>query len=112
MEPIWICGKLEDTLQQAITQHVQSHEELVVVLDPPRAGAHPNVVKILRAIPQIKHIIYVSCMPELAFQNWIDLARPTSKRFFGTPFKCETMVPVDLFPMTEHYELVLSFRRP
>ena len=109
--PIWICGKLEDTLQKAIQDHVKMGEELVVILDPPRAGAHPNVIKTLRSIPQVKHLIYVSCMPDLAFQNWIDLSRPSSNRFFGVPFQCDTMIPVDLFPMTEHYELILSFRR-
>ena len=35
--------------------------EYVAVVDPPRSGLHPDVVKALRACNGIKYLIYVSC---------------------------------------------------
>lgn len=108
---VWISGKLEDVLAEAIKKHVLPDDELIVVLDPPRAGAHPQVIKTIRALSAIKRLVYVACMPESAFNNWIDLSRPSSKRFNGQPFSCISMTPVDMFPFTEHYELCLLFQR-
>lgn len=56
-------------------------------------------------------LVYISCDPRKAYKNWVDLGRPSSKTLDGQPFVLEKAVPVDMFPHTEHCELVLLFKR-
>lgn len=65
----------------------------------------------LRKITKVKKLIYVSCNPNAAFKNFIDFGRPTSKTMQGEPFLPVKAVAVDMFPYTEHCELVLYFER-
>ena len=44
-------------------------------------------------------------------KNFVSLCRPTSNAFPGDPFLPRAVVPVDLFPHTNHFELVLLFER-
>ena len=39
------------------------------------------------------------------------LCRPTSNRFKGAPFRPSRAVSIDLFPHTEHCELLIEFVR-
>ncbi len=70
----------------------------VIVVDPPRAGLAPDVVKKLSAQPA-RAIAYVSCDPATLAR---DLARFASE---GT-FHPVRITPVDLFPQTYHVETV------
>jgi 23S rRNA (uracil1939-C5)-methyltransferase len=74
----------------------------VVVLDPPRAGQHPQVVPAVTALGAPR-IVYVSCNPESAAR---DLAALTEGGYV-----VERVRPVDLFPHTPHIETVISLRR-
>ena len=73
----------------------------VMIIDPPRAGMHPDVVKvILEAAPE--KIVYVSCNPASQAR---DLALLADKY-------CITAVqPVDMFPQTMHVENVCALVR-
>lgn len=44
-------------------------------------------------------------------QNWIDLSRPCSKTLKGEPFVLKEAAAVDMFPHTDHVEMVLLFER-
>lgn len=44
-------------------------------------------------------------------QNWIDLSRPCSKTLKGDPFVLKEAAAVDMFPHTDHVEMVLLFER-
>ncbi len=69
----------------------------VVVVDPPRAGLHKDVIKsLLNLLPQ--KIIYVSCNPTT-------LARDL-QIFCEKEYKLENVQPVDMFPHTYHIESV------
>lgn len=70
----------------------------VVFMDPPREGSSEDF---LRALLQVspKKIVYVSCGPET-------LARDLKVLTEGG-YRCERMVPVDMFPCTEHVETVI-----
>ena len=66
----------------------------VMIVDPPRAGMHPDVVStILRAAPS--RIVYVSCNPASQAR---DIAMMTEK------YKITAVQPVDMFPHTQHVE--------
>ena len=73
----------------------------VVVLDPPRAGIHPDVAQVLMACaPQ--RMVYVSCNPATQAR---DLA------VFAPSYDIVHVQPVDMFPHTTHVENVVSLIR-
>jgi 23S rRNA (uracil1939-C5)-methyltransferase len=73
----------------------------VIITDPPRAGMHDDVVKvILQAAP--KKIVYVSCNPATQ-------ARDLSLLDEG--YKVMKAQPVDMFPHTHHVENVVLLEK-
>ncbi len=73
----------------------------VVIVDPPRAGMHPDVVKVLlEAAPE--RIVYVSCNPASQAR---DLAMMAEK------YRITDVQPVDMFPHTMHVENVCRLIR-
>ena len=79
----FVSGPAEDLIPKMIGQTV--HEEIVALIDPPRAGIAMKAIRQLRA-SRVKKIVYVSSDPKSSLKNFIDLARPSSTTFFGDPF--------------------------
>jgi tRNA (uracil-5-)-methyltransferase len=104
------CSKVETVIRDVINS-IPEGIPIVVVLDPPRSGVHSDVIKTIRASSRIDRVVFVACNPSAAVMNFVDLSRPTSKSYQGTPFTLIKAVPVDMFPQTEHCELVLQFDR-
>jgi tRNA (uracil-5-)-methyltransferase len=82
----------------------------VAVVDPPRAGLHAKAISALRS-SDIETLVYVSCDAKAAMSNFIDLGRMTSNAYKGEPFVPKKIIPVDLFPHTKHFELIILFER-
>lgn len=59
----------------------------------------------------MKRLIYVSCDPNSAQKNIVDLCRPTSLKYQGQPFRIVKICPLDMFPLTEHFEWVIQLER-
>ena len=74
----------------------------VVVVDPPRAGMHLDVVKKLLEV-RSERIVYVSCDPGT-------LARDLGLLSAGG-YRVESVQPVDMFPWTSHVETVVRLER-
>lgn len=73
----------------------------VMIVDPPRAGMHEDVVKvILDAAPDV--IVYVSCNPATQAR---DLALLDAK------YRVTDVQPVDMFPHTHHVENVVRLEK-
>ncbi|MBR5870114.1 MAG: 23S rRNA (uracil(1939)-C(5))-methyltransferase RlmD [Clostridia bacterium] len=73
----------------------------VLIMDPPRGGSdQPFLNAVCRAKP--KKVVYVSCGPDTLARDLKTLTRE---------YRVETIQPVDMFPMTEHCECVVSLRR-
>ena len=91
----FFAGDMKDILtDDFIAEHGQPD---VIITDPPRAGMHPDVVKvILNAAP--KRIVYVSCNPATQARD-LSLIDPL--------YKVEAVQPVDMFPHTPHVENVV-----
>jgi 23S rRNA (uracil1939-C5)-methyltransferase len=73
----------------------------VVVLDPPRSGAGPDMVAAIAAL-ESRVIVYVSCDPAA-------LARD-AKALLGAGLQLERVTPVDQFAQTAAIEAVAVFR--
>jgi tRNA (uracil-5-)-methyltransferase len=104
------CGRAEDILLLSTYDYTED-DNVVAVLDPPRAGIHSDVIRTIRRCKAIRRLIYVSCKPSSATQNVLDLTRQASRRFVGGPFRLMEVKPVDLFPHTDHCEIILRFER-
>ena len=88
----FFAGDMKDILtDQFIARHGRPD---VMIVDPPRAGMHPDVVAtILRAAPG--RIVYVSCNPASQAR---DIALMSEK------YRITAVQPVDMFPHTQHVE--------
>ena len=105
----FFTGKAEDILGN-ILRDIDS-KDIVAIVDPPRAGLHPRALSAIRNTAAIKRLVYVSCDAKNAMKNFVDLARPASKTAKGDPFLPVKVIPVDLFPHSRGFELVLLFER-
>jgi 23S rRNA (uracil1939-C5)-methyltransferase len=74
----------------------------VVVVDPPRAGLHPDVAQLL-AQRCARRIVYVSCNIAAAARDGVELAREG--------WNVARVRPLDLFPHTPHVECILTLER-
>ena len=92
----FFAGDMKDMLTDAfIAEHGRPD---VIILDPPRAGIHPDVAKvILNAGPE--RMVYVSCNPASQAR---DLA------IFSDKYTITAVQPVDMFPHTHHVENVCA----
>ena len=71
-----------------------------LVLDPPRAGLHPKLIKkILKEQPET--VVYVSCNPATLGENLKKLLEK---------YEVETAVGIDMFPHTPHVEAVVKLK--
>ena len=73
-----------------------------VILDPPRAGCHPDALKALAELAPSR-VVYVSCDPAT-------LARDLRLLCQG-PFELREVQPIDMFPHTYHIEAVATLER-
>ncbi len=86
-------GKVEETLQDLLPADV-------LLLNPPRAGLHGSLPGLLGK-EKVERAVYVSCDPAT-------LARDL-KGMMGS-YTLERVRAFDLFPQTEHMEIVASLR--
>ncbi|XP_062564599.1 tRNA (uracil-5-)-methyltransferase homolog A [Armigeres subalbatus] len=108
----FFAGNADDLITSLIRNaNIETGENLVAIVDPPRAGLHVRSITQLRNARGLNRLVYVSCSPLSAVKNWVDLMRPCSKAMRGSPFLLKKAIPVDLFPHTPHVELVLLFER-
>ncbi|KAM7522335.1 hypothetical protein LguiA_012237 [Lonicera macranthoides] len=117
----------------------QQFKNVVAIVDPPRVGLHPTVIKALRTHPRLRRLVYISCNPESLVANAIELCTPSrdetekgnNKNNRGwrnmssaglarhraksmptsEPFQPVKAMAVDLFPHTPHCELVMLLER-
>lgn len=72
-----------------------------LIIDPPRAGLHPAVVKHLCSYP-VERVVYVSCNPSTLARDLESLKEI---------YTVEEIQPVDMFPQTYHIEAVAKLRK-
>lgn len=73
----------------------------IIIMDPPRAGVHPDVIKtIINLLPE--KIVYVSCNPSTQARDILSMSEK---------YKTVKIQPVDMFPHTHHVENVVLLEK-
>ncbi|KAF9595807.1 hypothetical protein IFM89_004745 [Coptis chinensis] len=141
-----VCGHAQTSTEELKESENKSgrihtppqYKNVVAIVDPPRVGLHPVVIKALRTHPGLRRLVYISCNPESLVANAIELCTPsTDKAEKGNnnnrgwrnmssaglarrraksmpdsePFQPIKAMAVDLFPHTPHCELVMLLER-
>lgn len=91
----FILGDIKDVLPKL------EKKPDIVIIDPPRAGMHKDVVKSVMALAPEK-IVYVSCNPAT-------MARDVG--MMKDLYSVEEVQPVDMFPHTYHVESVARLKK-
>ena len=95
----FFAGDMKDVLNEIFI--ARNGKPDVIILDPPRAGIHPDVAQvILKAAP--KRMVYVSCNPASQARDLAILCRD---------YVITAVQPVDMFPHTMHVENVVALQR-
>lgn len=91
----FIHGDIADILRERFLP--QSNRIDLIVLDPPRVGCKKTVLKAMANL-QPQRIIYISCNPATQARDIKYLNE------FG--YNLESLIPLDMFPQTEHIEVI------
>ncbi len=96
----FLAGRTEDLLPHMIGRFDAA--SMTVILDPPRTGCPPEMLQALLALRPAQ-ILYVSCHPAT-------LARDLNVLVASNVFQVTKIVPLDMFPQTQHVECVADVR--
>ena len=108
----FVASRAELVLAEELQKPGVKGKPIVAVVDPAREGLHADVIRALRYSPQIRRLVYVSCNPTGSLTNdAASLCQLPTKKYKGLPFKPTLAQPVDMFPLTSHCELVITFDR-
>ncbi len=92
---VFYAGDMKNLLLPAF--FAENGQPDVMVLDPPRAGIHPDVAGNILSCG-VKRIVYVSCNPATQAR---DMA------WLSSAYQILKVQPVDMFPHTHHVENVI-----
>lgn len=96
------CEFFESDVKEFLKQSADSADKPdTIIVDPPRSGLHPDVVKSIMEYSPAK-IIYVSCNPTTQARDLEMMAEN---------YKITKIQPVDMFPHTFHIENVVRLDR-
>lgn len=96
----FLTGRAEEMLPELMKRFPA--EKTTVVLDPPRTGCLPESLALLRQ-ERPGQIIYVSCHPAT-------MARDLNVLCGEGVFELLRVIPLDMFPQTQHVECVADLR--
>lgn len=96
----FIMGATEDFLPNILARF--RAEQTAILLDPPRTGCPAASLELLRRT-RPRQLIYVSCHPAT-------LARDLNVLCAGGVFELTRVIPLDMFPQTQHVECVADLR--
>ena len=94
----FVRARAEDWVRDEASPHGRSRSFDAVILDPPRDGCPPGLIRAIRAAWTPPRIIYVSCNPRALASDLRDALLEG--------YRVEEVEPVDMFPHTAHIEAV------
>ncbi len=94
----FFAGDMKDILTgDFIAEHGKPD---VIILDPPRAGIHPDVAEVILDA-EAERLVYVSCNPA---------SQARDMGILSSKYEITAVQPVDMFPHTHHVETVCALR--
>jgi 23S rRNA (uracil1939-C5)-methyltransferase len=96
-----VLGDLKETLTKGAELLATFGAPDVVIVDPPRAGMHEDVVRRVVGLSPGR-IVYVSCNPATQARDL---------KLMGDQYAIREVQPVDMFPHTFHVESVVLLSR-
>ena len=96
----FVSGSAEEKLPELLSNFTPGATS--VILDPPRKGCLPQTIDLLRQV-RPSQVIFVSCHPAT-------MARDLNAFMAGGVFELKRVVPIDMFPQTQHVECVADLR--
>jgi tRNA/tmRNA/rRNA uracil-C5-methylase (TrmA/RlmC/RlmD family) len=96
----FLAGRTEELLPRMLGRFEAGRT--TVILDPPRTGCPAALLEALRRTGP-RQVLYVSCHPAT-------LARDLNVLCAGNVFEVTKIVPLDMFPQTQHTECVADAR--
>ncbi len=95
----FFAGDMKDVLSESFFKTHGKPD--VIITDPPRAGMHEEVVKIIASAASEK-IVYISCNPSTQSRDI---------QLLSDSYYIAAVQPVDMFPHTHHVENVVLLKR-
>lgn len=92
---VFFAGDVKNILQPSFVEEFGQPD--VLITDPPRAGMHPDVVKMLLQL-KVPKVVYVSCKPSTQARDLQSLSEI---------YTVSRSRAVDMFPHTHHVENVV-----
>jgi tRNA/tmRNA/rRNA uracil-C5-methylase (TrmA/RlmC/RlmD family) len=96
----FLSGRTEDLLPSVLSRF--DAQKTTVIIDPPRTGCPSAMLELLRQTSP-GQLIYVSCHPAT-------LARDLNILCANNVFELKNVLPLDMFPQTQHVECVADVR--
>lgn len=96
----FVAGSVEEIVPEILARF--RPETTTVLLDPPRKGCRPETLELLRQ-QKPKQVVYISCHPAT-------MARDLNILCADNVFKLTRVVPLDMFPQTQHVECIADLR--
>ena len=96
----FVSGAAEDILPGLLAKFDSA--TTTVLLDPPRKGCAPSMIDVLRHLKPAQ-VLYVSCHPAT-------MARDLNALCTDGVFSLARVMPLDMFPQTQHVESVADLR--
>ncbi|KAI9549846.1 hypothetical protein GHT06_001553 [Daphnia sinensis] len=107
----FFAGRVEKLFRPLLEQ-LNAAPDIAVIVNPSRGGVGDRVIELLRSNERVRHVVYISCQADgPAMNNFVSLCHRPTRKMNSEPFVLRKAIPVDMFPHTDHCELVLSFRR-
>lgn len=88
-----------DSLNRILPRQIKKE---AVILDPPRNGTNSGVIEFL-AERKVKKVLHLFCEA--------DVIKPELKRWTQNGYSVKRIVPVDMFPATDHIETMVLLER-
>ena len=107
----YYAGRAEDVLPEIVKAEQLDGSKIIGIVDPPRSGLHPEVLKLLRTCKGLDRLVYVSCNPQSQMKDLKSLCYATTKRRRAPPFKPLKCIGADLFPHTSQIESIVLLER-
>jgi tRNA/tmRNA/rRNA uracil-C5-methylase (TrmA/RlmC/RlmD family) len=110
----FITGKVEEVFASVYQRHKEEYPSITkgcIVINPPRRGIYPVVMRTIHRMTQeqdIPSIYYISCYAE-SLKRDLDV-------FFGLPgmrekYWVKQMITIDQFPGTDHSEVIIEISK-